>query len=332
MKMFRNKDFRILTLAFLSLSLLLTIAGFMIGMETGLLILVTVVLFYMMIFGYVALRNRAIEKLSDYLRRIAAGHITMDIRDNREGELSILKNEIYKVTLMLTEYNDLLKREKLLLTDQMADISHQLKTPLTSMMVMVDLLRDENLSMEKRNEFITMMSNQLNRIHWLISSLLKISKLDAGVVTMKAEKIPSDNLIKKSLDPLLISMEIKEISYSLVSDHHPIICDIEWTSEAILNIIKNCIEHTSPGGTITIQVRENPLYSEILIMDNGSGIVKEDLAYIFTLFYRGKNASPDSVGIGLAMAYRIITSQNGDILVHSEIGKGTTFAVRLYKK
>jgi signal transduction histidine kinase len=232
---------------------------------------------------------------------------------------------------MLTEYNEQLQQEKLLLADQMAEISHQLKTPLTSMMVMVDLLKNDELPTSKRREFTYLINTQLERTQWLVSSLLKMSKLDAGVVTMKADKIPATTLINNALKPFLITMELKGISYCMNAVDQIITCDLDWTTEAIINILKNGIEHTPNGGHIDITLQENPLFSEIIISDNGTGIHKEDLPHIFTRFYRGKNASPDSVGIGLAMSYRIIRSQQGDIQVKSEIGSGSTFSIRLYK-
>jgi His Kinase A (phosphoacceptor) domain./Histidine kinase-, DNA gyrase B-, and HSP90-like ATPase. len=226
--------------------------------------------------------------LSHYLRRISGGEYSLDIRDNKEGELSILKNEIYKVTLMLLEYNEQLKREKRLLSEQMADISHQLKTPLTSMVVMVDLLRDENLPHEKRREFISRIDAQLERIEWLVSSLLKMSKLDAGVVEMKPSQNSGWVIIEKALDPLLIPMELKDITYSVKGQNETITCDLHWTVEALINILKNCIEHTPRGGKIDISINDNPLYSEIIISDSGEGISKEDLPHILPVFTRGK--------------------------------------------
>jgi len=199
------------------------------------------------------------------------------------------------------------------------------------MMVMADLLRDEKLPEEKRREFTSHIHAQLERIEWLVSSLLKMSKLDAGVLEMNPREISARTLIEKALSPLLISMEIKDISYSITGEDRVIKCDLQWTAEALINILKNCIEHTPEGGRIDISIQDNPLYSEIKIADNGPGISKEDLPHIFTRFYRGKNASPDSVGIGLAMSLSIIRNQQGDITVESKPGQGSTFFIRLYK-
>ncbi|MEG6613557.1 HAMP domain-containing sensor histidine kinase [Pseudoclostridium thermosuccinogenes] len=331
MAFFRNGEIRILLVSVSIISAILIAGGFVAGVITGFFVLLSVFLLCLVFFLFTAWRYRHIAKLSQYLRRISAGEYSLDIRDNREGELSILKSEIYKVTLMLSQYNEQLKKEKLLLSSQMADISHQLKTPLTSMMVMADLLRDEKLPEEKRREFTSHIHAQLERIEWLVSSLLKMSKLDAGVLEMNPREISARTLIEKALSLLLISMEIKDISYSITGEDRVIKCDLQWTAEALINILKNCIEHTPEGGRIDISIQDNPLYSEIKIADNGPGISKEDLPHIFTRFYRGKNASPDSVGIGLAMSLSIIRNQQGDITVESKPGQGSTFFIRLYK-
>jgi len=331
MAFFRNREIKVFTSVISIMSAVLVAGSFAVGMKTGFFVMTAVFLLCLAFYLFTAWRYRHIAKLSEYLRRISAGEYSLDIRDNREGELSILKSEICKVTSMLSEYNEQLKKEKMLLATQMADISHQLKTPLTSMMVMADLLRDEDLPEEKRREFTSRIHSQLERIEWLVSSLLKMSRLDAGVVEMNPSEVTAHALIEKALVPLMISMEIKDISYSIKGEDVIIRCDMQWTTEALINILKNCIEHTPEKGRIEISIQDNPLYSEIVIADNGPGISKEDLPHIFTRFYRGKNASPDSVGIGLAMSLSIIRNQQGDIAVESRPGQGSTFFVRLYK-
>ncbi|SFP80754.1 sensor histidine kinase [Caldicoprobacter faecalis] len=331
MSLWRNREIKRFAVAVSVLSTVLVIIGFSSSREAGILVLITAFLLCSTFFAFTAYRYRQIRKLSDYLRRICAGEHSLDIRDNVEGELSILKNEIYKVTLMLSEYNKKLQREKLLLSEHMADISHQLKTPLTSMMVMIDLLGNEDLPPEKRREFTARISSQLKRIEWLVSSLLKMARLDAGVVKMKRERVKVRTLIENALKPLLIPMEVKGITCTVTGQDETLTCDLQWTTEAIINILKNCIEHAPEHGKIEIAAKDNPLYFEIRISDNGPGISKEDLPHIFTRFYRGKNASPDSVGIGLAMARSIIKEQNGDITVESREGRGATFFIRLYK-
>lgn len=290
--------------------------------------------FLIALIGYVVLfyRNKRIAELSNYLSRITNGEHFMDIRDNEEGELSYLKNEIYKVTRKLEEQAELLKKDKHYLADSMADISHQLKTPLTSMMVLSDLLQQE-LPYEKRKQFIDRIQSQLARMEWLVTSLLKLSKMDAGTIVMKEEVVIVKELVSHALETLWIPAELKGVTIQVeVEEGCSYIGDFEWSKEALTNVLKNCLEHTKSGGSLSVYGVKNPLYTEVEIKDTGEGIDKEDLPYIFKRFYRGKNASSDSVGIGLAMAKNIIMKQQGQIEVESEVGTGTIFHIKFYKR
>jgi len=330
--MLRNREIQQLLLVMVSITLIAIIVAYLFPVSTVGLVLGTAVLLMISVLLFTRWRYREIEKLSGYLRKISSGDYTLDVRDNYEGELSILKNDIYKVTLMLSEQSELLKKDKIHLTEAISDISHQLKTPLTSMTMMVDLLSDAKLPREKRIEFTQNISVQLERIEWLVSSLLKISKIDAGTVLFKQDKIIVKELIQKSLDPVLIPMDIKGQTVSLNGDESvSFLGDFNWTVEALINILKNCVEHTEQGGKIHISFSENTLFTEMIITDNGKGIPQEDLPYIFNRFYKGKSADEDSVGIGMAMAHSIITNQNGHIEVSSEQGQGTTFRIKFYK-
>lgn len=278
-------------------------------------------------------RYKEIESLSGYLRTISNGQYSLDVRDNQEGELSILKNEIYKVTLMLSKQSDYLNQDKKRLADALSDISHQLKTPLTSMLVMIDLLSQQNLTEEKRIEFTGNIEKQLERMDWLLSSLLKLSKIDAGTAIFKKETVVVEDLVLQSLEPLRIPIELKNQDLLITGENSvTFIGDQGWTSEALINILKNCVEHTPAEGRISIHYTENPLYTEILIEDTGKGISREDLPNIFKRFYRGKNASKNNIGIGLAMAHTVIESQQGSLDVKSELGKGTQFSIKFHKR
>ncbi|WP_312472037.1 HAMP domain-containing sensor histidine kinase [Neobacillus sp.] len=331
--MLRNREIQLFLLTMSFISLAGIIAATFISLTASMLVFVISVLLIVCSFIFTSWRYREIEKLSGYLQQISSGDYFLDVRDNHEGELSILKNNIYKVTTMLSEQGSLLQQDKVQLTNAISDISHQLKTPLTSMMMMADLLSDAKLPPVKRREFTHNISIQLERIEWLVSSLLKLSKIDAGTVQFKKEAIAVKKLLQKSLEPLLIPLDIKEQAISIEGDDTvSFVGDFHWTTEAVINILKNCIEHTPSGGEITISFLENALFTEIVIADNGKGIAKEDLPYIFKRFYKGKNASEDSVGIGLAMAHTIITSQNGNIEVKSKQDKGTQFRLTFYKQ
>ena len=226
---------------------------------------------------------------------------------------------------------DILKKEKLFLANSISDISHQLKTPLTSMFVMTDLLSEDSLPIEKRIQFTTNIRNQLERIEWLVVSLLKLAKLDAGTIVMKKDVVSVKKVLDRALEHLMIPMELKEQKLTVEGTHDiTFIGDLNWSAEALTNIIKNCIEHTPNQGEIRITFEDKHLYTRIEISDNGVGIHKEDLPFLFDRFYKGKNATSDSIGIGLAMAKSLIQKQGGDIFIESKLEVGTRFIIKMY--
>ena len=330
--MMRNRVYKVTMLLMGSLLLINSMGAWMINKKAGLLATSIGILIVCLEICVNIKRYKEVQALSSYLYRICEGEYTLDIRDNEEGELSILKNEIYKMTVRMAEQAELLKKDKRYLADAISDISHQLKTPLTSMMVMTELLENHNLDREKRVLFTKKIKKQLERIEWLVGSLLKLSKIDAGTIQFKKEKVSVKALITSSVEPLLIPMELKEQELIVSGAESYFTGDFNWSREALVNIIKNCVEHTPIDGEIHVNYLENPLYTEVCIMDNGEGIDQEDLPNIFKRFYKGSNADSESVGIGLAMARSIILAQNGDIKVESEKGKGTTFKLRFYKE
>ena len=271
-----------------------------------------------------------IEELNTYLEKVLSDDDPPEILDQEEGELSILKSNIYKVTTKLKYQKELLKQDKITLATAMADISHQLKTPLTSMMVMNDLLKSEEDS-KKRDEFLKTQSDQLDRMNWLIQTLLKLSKLDAGSVVLAKEDVSAADLIREVMKPFEIQMDIRNISFESRIPEALIMCDKNWTVEALQNIVKNCIEHMDAGGKLKISVTDTNIFTQILISDTGCGIAPEDIPHVCERCYRGKNAGKDSVGIGLALAKTIIESQHGEISVRSEEDMGSTFDIKLYK-
>lgn len=275
---------------------------------------------------------RDIKDMTDYVYHSSEGREYEMKNKNQEGQIGLLKTEIMKMTTVLKEKVALLHSEKIFLNDTISDISHQLKTPMTSLMLLTDLMYND-LDKEKKIEFLDRTNAQLSRMDWLIKSMLKLSKLEAKVIDFKTEKVNINELIRRSISPLSVPMELKNISLNINGNKEAsYIGDIEWSSEALGNIIKNCIEHTKEGGNLDISYEENPIYSEIVIKDNGEGIDKEDIPNIFKRFYKGKNSKSDSVGIGLAMAKSIIESQNGDIYVKSEKNKGTEFHITFHKR
>ena len=275
-------------------------------------------------------RYKNLNDLNDYLSLVCKGIYDMNIDDNTEGELSILKNNLYKVITLLQSQNEYLKNDKLYLADSIADISHQLKTPLTSMMVMCELLENEE-SPDKRQEFVAVINNQLSKMKWLITNILKISKLDADATEFKREEVSISKVLDDSLKPFVLTAELKNVAIQNGANDFVFNGDESWTVEAVSNIVKNCLEHTNDGGKIIISSGSTNLYNKLTISDNGCGIAEEDLPHIFERFYHGKNSSKDSVGIGLALAKTVFEKENASVSVESEQGRGSVFEIRFYK-
>ena len=277
-------------------------------------------------------QDRKLKELDQYLLAVLAGNYNLDIRDYEDGILSSLKNDVYKMSVLLKEDKEHALEQQKYLESVLSDISHQLRTPLTSMYVMNDLLSDGKMRGNRKKEILSKNRTQLERIEWLITTLLKMSRIDAGTVTFKRGKVNTKDLIKQALEPINIPIELKKQTVLIVGDKKStVILDKKWTTEAFVNLLKNAHEHTPVGGMIIIKITDNPLFTEFLIQDNGSGIAKEDLPHIFERFYKGKNSSSESIGIGLNMSKTIIQKENGTIMVDSVEGKGTTFTIRFYK-
>ncbi|MCM1467517.1 MAG: HAMP domain-containing histidine kinase, partial [Alistipes sp.] len=234
------------------------------------------------------------------------------------------------MTVRLREQQQNLWKDKEYLAESLADISHQIRTPLTSIDLLASMLCEENVSEKRRQELSRELRELLFRIEWLVTSLLKISKLDAGCVSLKKESVPLGELIEKATESLLVPMELRgqELTVNVQGTFSG---DVLWTCEALSNIVKNCMEHTQDGGRIKITASENVLYTEIVISDNGSGIAPEDLPHIFERFYKGKNSGDKSFGIGLFLARSIITAQNGTVRAENKANGGARFTLRFYK-
>ena len=275
-------------------------------------------------------RYQRISSLADDINQVLHGDSSIDFDSYSEGELSILHSEIYKMTVRLREQQQKLINDKKYLADSLADISHQIRTPLTSINLLLERLSASGLTDECRHQFTNELYELLDRIDWLITTLLKISKLDAGTVSFNKETVSLETLIKKSCSPLLIPMELRGQELRIHADG-AFRGDLSWTCEAIGNIVKNCMEHTLKGGRIEIDAAENALYSEIIIKDNGTGISPEDLPHIFERFYKGKDSDGKSFGIGLALSRMIITGQGGTVKAENRKPVGAMFTIRFYK-
>lgn len=296
-------------------------------------IIVFSILWMTIIFIYLRKRDKKINQITQYINQIKNKKYDLDINENSEDELSNLKNELYKITIMLKEESEISKKDKENLKMSVEDISHQLKTPLTSITIMLDNLKDNpNMDENIKQKFIFEISKQVEWINWLVISMLKLSKLDANVVQFSKEKINLDKLISEIIKNLEIPIEIKNQKIIIEGDKNvSFVGDYKWQQEAITNIIKNCIEHNKENGKIYIRYEENTLFTKITIKDEGEGISKEDLKHIFERFYKGKNSSENSVGIGLALAKNIIEKNNGMINCKSELDEGTEFVIKYMK-
>ncbi len=330
MKMFRNPEFKKAFILYTLIAIVACIVSFAWELRFGFLMLTACIAFFALFIAVSYSRYKKIEGMATEIDRILHGEISMSIKEYSEGDIAVLQSEIYKMTVRLREQQQTLQNDKVYLADSLADISHQIRTPLTSINLLVSFLSEPNISDERRREVIHELYEHLARIDWLITALLKISKLDAGTVQFKKESVSLDDLIRKSVCPILVPMDLRDQTLQVEADGE-FTGDLSWTCEAITNIVKNCMEHTPDGGFIEITATENALYSEIVIADNGSGIDAEDLPHIFERFYKGKNSDDKSFGIGLALARMIITVQNGTVKAENNAPKGAKFTIRFYK-
>ena len=274
-----------------------------------------------------------INKITNYLKELNNHQYSLAIEDNQEEDLSLLKNEIYKTAITLNEQTLLLKKDKESLKDSLSDISHQLKTPLTSINLMIDTLRhQDNLSSTERRELLNNIHRKITNTNFLVHSLLKLSKFDANTIEFNRQNNSLSKILKDVLDNLSTLSDLKDIKINIKgSKDISLYCDYKWEVEALTNIIKNCIEHSNNSSKIDITYQKNDIFTKIIIQDNGCGISKKDLPHIFERFYKAQNSSKDSIGIGLSLAKTIIEKDNGYITVDSVINKGTTFTIKYLK-
>ena len=298
-----------------------------------LLILVVIILIiYLFFIINKSKRNKKINKIIELISSINRRNFDIDIEEYTEDELSGLKQEIYKTSLMLRSEADNQLKDKLNLKDSLSDISHQLKTPLTSITIMIDnILDNDDIDTKTRRKFLINIKREIININFLVQNLLKLSKFDANVIKFNKENVLIKNIVDEAIKKVSALSELKGISIKVSGDKNATInCDFMWEVEAISNIIKNSIEHIGNDGFVEINYTKNKAYSRILIRDNGVGIDSEDLPYIFDRFYKGKNTSRDSVGIGLALSKSIIEKDNGSISVKSTPNIGTIFTIKFF--
>ena len=282
---------------------------------------------------YIKNRNNKISEITQYINEINDKNYTLKIDENSEDELSNLRNDLYKITILLKEETERSNKDKQKLKTSLEDISHQLKTPLTSISIMLDnLIQNPEMDKQTRIKFIYKISEQIEGIKFLVISLLKLTKIESYSIEFQKQNINVAKLINESVKKLEIPLEIKKQEVIINgSNETNFIGDYKWQIEAITNIIKNCIEHTPNDKKIYINFEENNLFTKITIRDEGEGIAPKDIRHIFERFYKGINSSDNSFGIGLALSKSIIERDNGYIKCESKVGEGTTFIIKYMK-
>ncbi len=272
------------------------------------------------------IRKKEVEQLSDFVKGYISGE-ELDIRDNREGAFSVLKNDIYSLVNKKNEQIKAIESERDILSDYMADISHQLKTPITSMMIMADLLEDAEP--EKQAEFIHNIRFSLNKMEWLVGALLKMAKLDAHVIDFVKKDVKASELVEAVKPSVAILLDVNNQTLELKNDC-VINCDKRWTVEALTNIVKNAIEYSPKDQVIEIDSGTNPMYDWISVKDSGNGIGKEQYAALFKRFENSTNEN--GFGIGMPLALSIVKGQGGTIDVDlGGEGQGSTIVIKFFK-
>ncbi|MGP5431464.1 sensor histidine kinase [Enterococcus malodoratus] len=329
--MFRNQEIRRLVCVFVAVSFILTIIGFGLSVPSGILVLCASLIFGGIFFLSTKARYERIAQISDQIDLVLHNEEHLFIEELKEGELSILQSEIAKMTLRIREQNAALRKEKENLADSLADIAHQLRTPLTSVNLILSLAA-ESTDERERKMSLREVEALLLRMDGLITALLKLSRLDADVVQFQNEPINLLALVDGALRPFSASLDLHEIQTTMIiSSDITIQGDFIWLSEALQNIFKNCIESIGEKGKIDIQGVENPLFTEITIHDTGKGFETADLHHVFERFYRGENGSSTGFGIGMSLSQSIIRRQGGTLVAKNHPEGGALFVIRFPK-
>lgn len=276
-------------------------------------------------------KEKEINEVIKIIEEINNKNYSFKMKDINEEDLSLLKNEIYKTTIMLNEISEISKKDKKELEESLENISHQLKTPLTSILIMIDtLLDDEDMDQNTREDFLRNMKREVMNINFLVKSILKLSRLDTNTVKFISKKESVKEIINEAILNVSLLSDLKNVKIETNLSDSLITCDYKWQIEALTNILKNSIEHSYENNKVLIDSSENNAYVKITIKDFGSGIAKEDINHIFERFYKSKDSDYDSIGIGLALSKSIIEKQNGKISVESS-DDGTTFTIKYFK-
>ncbi len=329
MSFWRNAEVRRDGFLHIGMGAILLAVGFSQSETCGWLMLLSCVLFSGAHFGITFWRYRHLRRLAGELDALLHGGTPLPLNAYQEGELSVLYSQIRKMTQRLQETAEALEKDKHFLSDSLADISHQLRTPITGIRLILSMLSAADVTPQRRMELTRELRTAVSRMEWLVEALLKMSQLDAGAVRFHPVEIEAARVIEMASQPLQVAMELRGQNLLVEGGQARLVCDPVWTGEALGNILKNCMEFTPEGGKIRIQISQNSLYTMFRIQDSGSGIDPKDLPHIFERFYKSKHAS--GIGIGLSLSRQIITAQEGT--VQAENGDpGAVFTVRFYKQ
>ena len=332
MHLLRNREIRIQLIISAAVTLAASVIGGAVsGWAAAIIIFAAGAIITLVGFLFVRKRYDSLAEVSRSIDRVLHGQEDVFAGGSDEGELAILTSEVQKMTVRLREQTDMLRSEKVRLTDAIADMFHQMRTPLTSMALQLSLLEEEGISYERRVELTRALKKQIERLHWLTETLLKMSRIDAGTVEFRKDDVSVKELINKAASPFLIPTELRGQQLVIKASDECFTGDLAWSAEALGNLIKNCMEHTPEGGSIEIEAQETALYTQITVHDRGSGFVPADIPHLFERFYRGENASSESVGIGLALCRAIIAEQGGTITAENAADGGAMFTIRFYK-
>ena len=296
---------------------------------------VVLVLFSGVLFGAyeaaLAQRRKTAKRLCDDIDLILRGEDRIDFDEYREGELSVLAAEIHKMTVRLREQNAALRKEKQFAKEALEDISHQLRTPLTSVMMILGLMGGPDLAETERMEYLRELYELLSRMKWLIETMLGLSRIEADAVRFSREPVSCRVLIDRAVETVSVTAELKGVEIQSNLKGEPgFVGDLRYTAEALVNLLKNAVEHTAPGGTVTVSAKETAGSIAITIADTGEGIPEAELPYIFERFRRATEYTKNGFGIGLAFAKKVISAQDGSLKAANRSTGGAVFTIRFY--
>ena len=328
-QLLQNVEFRRRSLLLLAVSVIACAVGFVIQPACGFLTL-AVCLFFLLYYLVTSLRrDRQMEQLSQCIDQALYGRDGALLSACQEGELAILQTQLQKLLVKLRQSSARDQEDKAFLRDSIADISHQLRTPMTSLNLIAAMLPEVGADSVRQRELQQQLNQLLQRIDWLVDALLNLAKIDAGTAYFRRNTLDAAQVLRQAAEPLEIAREIREITLQ-VTGSGSYTGDAAWSAEALGNILKNCMEHVPQGGKILVEISQTPLYTQLCLQDTGPGFAPDDLPHLFERFYKGHNAAANSFGIGLALAQRIISAQNGTIRAQNAPEGGALFTVRFY--